>query len=122
MKHVWSLVIKFIIITAVLFIVLGMFYRVSFANIIWTSLILTLVSYLIGDLFVLPLGENLAATVADFGLAFLTIWMIGAFIFEPNVPVVGAAFVSSLVIAAGEWFFHQYMNKQVLAEPGEARS
>lgn len=53
---------------------------------------------------------------------FLTIWLIGAYFFDPYVPVVGAAFLSSLVIAVGEWFFHRYMNQQVLRDPQRAES
>lgn len=63
---------------------------------------------------------NMAATISDFALSFLTIWLIGAYFFDPYVPVVGAAFLSSLVIAVGEWFFHRYMNQQVLRDPQRA--
>ena len=103
---------------AVLLIILGLFYGVSFADILWTSLLLTVASYLIGDLFILPLSNNLTATLADLGLAFLGIWLIGSYMYPVDVPVVAAAFFSALIIMVGEWFFHRYMENQVL-EQGE---
>ena len=121
-KYVTSIIIKFVMIAAVLLVVLGLFYGVSFAHIVWTSLVLTAVAYVLGDLFVLPFGGNMAATISDFALSFLTIWLIGAYFYDPYVPVVGAAFFSSLVIAVGEWFFHRYMNQQVLRDPERAES
>lgn len=54
MKYVTSIMIKFVMIAAVLLVVLGLFYGVSFAHIVGTSLVLTAVAYALGDLFVLP--------------------------------------------------------------------
>lgn len=120
MEHARALIIKFVMIFAVLLIVLGLFYGVSFANIFWTSLILTVAAYLIGDLFILPMSNNITATLCDLGLAFLGIWLIGSYMYPVDVPVALAAIISALVIMAGEWFFHRYMENQVLEQGEEA--
>ena len=122
LEHVRSLIIKFIMMTVALFVVLSLFYGVSFINVLWTSLLLTIASYLLGDLLVLDLAGNWAATIADLGLAFLGIWLIGAYLYDPSVPAAGAAIISAIVIAVCEWFFHNYMNKQVLRDPETAES
>lgn len=101
--------------TAVLYLILGLFYGVSFGDILWTSVALTLAAYLIGDLIVLPAFGNLVATIADLGLAYFGIWIIGGMLYEEPIPLVSAAFLTAAVIAGGEWFFHRYMKNRVLA-------
>ncbi|MFD2922985.1 YndM family protein [Halobacillus naozhouensis] len=114
MKHIKALLIKFVMVTAVLWIVLGGFYDVSFADILTTSVLLTATAYLIGDLFILPKMGNTAATIADFGLALAGTWILGAFLFEAPVPLGTASLISAILIAVGEMFFHRYMEKNIL--------
>ena len=116
MEHVKALLIKFVMITAVLWIVLGGFYDVGFADILMISVLLTGVSYLAGDLFLLPRLENWSATFADLGLAFAGVWFLGNFLFEQNIQLGNAAIISALIIAVGEYFFHKYMANEVLTE------
>lgn len=117
MDHIKALLIKFIMCTAILWIVLGGFYGVSLFNILTVSVLLTGVSYVIGDLFVLSRFENWGATIADFGLTFFGIWVLGSFLFAPNIPLVTASFISALFISIGEVFFHRYMAIHVLERP-----
>ncbi|WP_077328381.1 YndM family protein [Virgibacillus siamensis] len=114
MDHVKALIIKFIMCTAVLWIVLGAFYGVGFGDILMLSVLLTAVSYIVGDLLLLPRFENWGATLVDLGLTFLGIWFLGPLLFEENIPLGTAAIFSAIVIAVGEYFFHKYMEKEVL--------
>jgi Protein of unknown function (DUF2512) len=114
MKFLSSLLIKFVMVTAVLWIVLGMF-GVSFGNILFTSVLLTVIS-LTGDILVLPRIGNVAATIADFGLALVLIWLVGSFIYEQPVRVGMAAFVSAIVIALGEFLYHKYLQNQFFTD------
>lgn len=118
MEHVKALLIKFIMITAVLWIVLSGFYDVAFADMLTISILLTGASYIIGDLFFLPRFENWGASLADLGMAFAGIWFVGSFLVEGTIDLGSAAIVSALIIAAGEFFFHKYMANEVLT--GEA--
>lgn len=111
MEHVKALIIKFIMCTAVLWVVLGLFFGVTFSAILTIAVILTVVSYLLGDLFILPRFENWGATLADFGLAFLGVWFLGYYL---NIPLFTAALFSGVIIAIGEYFFHKYVAKHVL--------
>ena len=113
MEHIKNLVIKFIMCTVMLLVVLGLFFGVSFTNILWTSVILTVVSYLLGDILILPKGGNLIATVSDLVLAFLAVWVVGMYLYDPDVNLIPASIVSAIVIAVGEWFFHNYVKKQI---------
>lgn len=102
-------------ITAVLFVILGLFYGVDFGDVLLISLILTGVSYL-GDVFVLPHTSNTVATFADLGLAFFIIWLVGRGIIEETIPLLLASVISAVVLAVGEMLFHMYMDKQIFDE------
>lgn len=99
-------------VTLVLWIVLGAFFNVSFGDILITSILLTGAAFLIGDLFILPKFGNPVATIADFGLALLGVWLLGALLFDPAISLGAAALLSAIVIAIGEFFFHMYLQKQ----------
>ncbi|MDC3423283.1 YndM family protein [Aquibacillus sp. 3ASR75-11] len=114
MEHVKALTIKFVMITAMLAIVLGLFYGVGFGDIVAIGLILTIAAYLIGDLLTLPALGNVSATLADFGLAFFGTWILGALFIEARIPLISASFISAIAIAVGEVFFHRYMKDHVL--------
>ena len=112
MKHMKNLAIKFISILAVLFIILGIFYDMSFGNVLSISVVLTLASYLIGDLLILRRTNNTMATISDFAIAFLVIWLMGE-----NLTYGDSLIMPALIAAAGialfETFFHKYVSRQI---------
>ncbi len=113
LEHVKALIIKFIMVTAILWVILGLFYGVDFGEIITISVILTPIAYVVGDLLILRYFNNMIATIADFGLSFLTIWFIGLAVINEPISIVGASLISALAIGVGEWFYHYYVNNQV---------
>lgn len=114
MKYIKAFLIKFIISTAILWVILGIFSDTSFNAILTTSLILTAISF-IGDIFILPNIGSFTAITADFALAFVTIWIIGEYLFYDAFGGI-AAFFSAVMIAIGEIFYHRYIKNQVLNE------
>src|SRR5690625_776731 len=99
MRYAIALLIKFIMSTALLSIILGGFYGISFANILTVSILLTGISFIIGDLYVLPRFENISAAVVDFGLSFIGVWLLGYLLFIQPINLGVEAFISSLFIA-----------------------
>jgi hypothetical protein len=118
MKHLRAIAIKFIASLAILYIILGAMYDMSFTNVFLISLVLGIASYIIGDLFLLPKTNNTIATIADFGLAFMIIWIVGE-----SLTYGDSLLIPSLISAAGiavfEYFFHKYVSSSVLEEGGE---
>ncbi|MBE3102676.1 MAG: DUF2512 family protein, partial [Bacilli bacterium] len=110
--NIRALLIKFVMVTAVLWIVLGGYYEVSFTNILITSVLLTGFSYAL-DVYVLPRVGNVFATITDFVVAWVGIWLVGSFLFSDLIPLGRASLISAAIITVGEMFFHQYMEKQV---------
>lgn len=123
MNHVIAFLIKFVMVAAVLLIILTWIFDVSFVDTLIISLALTAIAYLMGDLMIfLNAGKpedqktrNTIATICDFVLAFLVIWYIGHLLTDTTAEMVTPALLSAVVLAAGEWFFHLYMDQVVMA-------
>ncbi|EIM09808.1 DUF2512 family protein [Bacillus atrophaeus] len=119
MVHVKALAIKGIMTIIVLYLVLGLGFNFTFGDTLLMTLVLGVVSYLLGDLYVLPKWNNMIATVADFGLAFLVVWLMGMPLsmgLSPGMLALAALF-AAIVMAIGEYFFHFYMMSKELGKP-----
>jgi hypothetical protein len=112
MNHAKALLIKIIMTFAVLLLLLGSFARIG--DILIITLVLGAVSYLAGDLLILPKTSNLTASLSDLALSFFLIWGLGLLLFEQTNGITFAALFASVLIASGEWFFHSYMADRVL--------
>ncbi|MFC0271667.1 YndM family protein [Metabacillus herbersteinensis] len=123
MKHLWAMVIKFIACFALLFVILGIGFDLSFQNVLLITFILGAVSYVLGDLFILPRTNNTIATIADLGLAFVVIWFILANVSDNGASIFWASLIASVGVALFEYFFHKYMVTSVLNknEPTERK-
>lgn len=123
MKHIVALLIKYTAISAVLLMILGIFQGISIPRILFISLLITGVAYLIGDLFILPKYGNMVATIADFGLSFVGIWALTYLLKNINLTrnIGASAFFAALLISVAEIFFHIYMKKVVLHEDEDSR-
>lgn len=123
MNHIKALVMKFIMIAVILTLVLTWIFGANFSDTLVISLVLTIVAYALGDLAIFRQGNryehgkrNTTATISDFVLSFLVIWLMGEWIVEDTVNMAAAALVSAIVLALGEWFFHKYLDKRVFPE------
>jgi hypothetical protein len=113
-KHLWALIIKTIMVFAVLYVIQNWINAYPVGPTFALSLLLVGLSYLIGDLAILPMTNNIVASLADVGLNTLVIWLVGPFLMDQFVPF-STALSASVIIGIGEWFFHQYMAKSVLS-------
>ena len=88
----------------------------AFKWVLLVAILGTVVDYLVGDLFILPQVGNLIASAINGVLAaliaFLASMAIPAFITR-TFPLV----VFGVLIAVGEYFFHQYLLKTEEVEP-----
>ncbi|MGE8203926.1 YndM family protein [Heyndrickxia sp. NPDC080065] len=120
MKHIKAMTIKFVANLIVLFIILGMLFGFSFTNIVFISLVLSVISYLVGDIWVLPKTNNTVATISDFALSFIVIWFLTAALTYANLT---SLFISSVVSAGGvsivEFFFHKYISTYTFKHESE---
>ncbi|MGM8216373.1 YndM family protein [Bacillaceae bacterium W0354] len=109
MNHLKSIVVKFVACLALLYLILGIGYDFSFLTVFWFTVVLGTVSYIIGDLLILPRTNNTIATFSDFVLAFVLLYyLINAAQVEP-FNVFTAALITSIGVAVFEFFFHKYI-------------
>ncbi|MDN4491933.1 YndM family protein [Ureibacillus aquaedulcis] len=114
MQYTKAFLVKLAMTIVVLWIVLGLFYGVSFGNILLISAILTIIAF-VGDVFLLPKVGNFIAATSDLFLAFFVIWGLGTWLFgNENTAVFAAAFLSALFIGVGEMFYHRYFRDHVM--------
>jgi Protein of unknown function (DUF2512) len=117
MKHIKPLAIKFISSLVLLSVILGLFFDMSFGNIFLITLVLGVVSYVIGDLFILRRTNNIIATLADLGLAFLVIRFMGdALAYGDDGDMFTMSLIAAIGVALFEYAFHKYVANRVLNE------
>jgi len=96
---------------AILWVILGGFYGIGFGHIFLLNIMITGVSFILGDLYVLPKFENWGATIADFLLVLAIVWLYGNYIIPQLFPVLSVATLSALLIGVGEYFIHKYIDR-----------
>lgn len=79
---------------------------------LFISIILGISAYLIGDLLILSRTNNTIATAADFGMAFVIIYLMTDGLTVGGNPF-AAALVSAVVVAIAEVIFHKYVAKKL---------
>lgn len=108
MKNLTNLMIKAILVLAVLFILVPIFGRSTWTQTIITGLVLVILSYVAGDMWILPKYGNLVAVLADLGLGVLVVWLMARALPQFIITMAGV-WTIAIVLAAGEWFFHLYL-------------
>ncbi|RYL87583.1 DUF2512 family protein [Sporolactobacillus sp. THM7-4] len=108
MEHIKALLIKFIATLILLYIVLGLGYHASFGDIFLTALVLGVIAYIIGDLLILPNSSNTVATVSDFVIALIIVWLMIGTMTGINAPFV-ASLISAILVGIFEYMFHKYL-------------
>jgi uncharacterized membrane protein YcaP (DUF421 family) len=108
MKNLTNLIIKTAMAWLLLALLIPLFGRSTWGQTLITGLVLVVIGYVLGDLWILPKFGNMAAVVADFGIYALGIWAMTEALPQFTLRTSGY-WVIALAITAGEWFFHQYL-------------
>lgn len=108
MQHVKPIFLKFLIYSILITLVL-LFYGYSIPLLLVLSAILALVTYILGDMVVLPLKGNWIATLVDVATVFLgvLIWTVPTYGFY--FSVIGGALFVAFIVGVCEWFIHIYI-------------
>lgn len=110
-KLLTAIGIKFVASLVLLYVILGAMGGLSFGNVLLITIILGLVSYMVGDMLILTKTNNMTATIADLGLAFVVIWPLAAGFSDQGV--VGTAIIAAIGVAVFEFFFHEFLLRKV---------
>lgn len=118
MKHITVLLVKFISCIIAFAIGLDLFFDATLTDILSFSLFVTVVSYMLGDRIVLPHWGNAAATVVDFLLVYLSVWIFGSVLLDNYVQIGWGSILSALIIGAVEVFVHARLLDRISPERG----
>ncbi len=110
MKHISALVVKFLMTAFILEIALLLLSNLSFGQILFLSLITTIISYMVGDMALLPATNNAVATIADMVLNTIIIYLFN-FVWNINEITFITALVSGIILGVGEYFFHKIIDR-----------
>lgn|SRR5699024_6406285 len=121
MVYLKTLGIKALAIGITVFSLFGIFYNADVMNLFWISLLTTGLAFLIGDLFVLRRFGNVTASIADFPLAFLSIWLLGSLFIEASIPIATTSLMAAFFITCCEPFIHTYMIENLEEDAFEER-
>lgn len=125
-NHAKALSIKTPLVAIVFLLVLTAGFEVNWYNALWISLVITVVSYFLGDYTILPRFGNKIATVADFGLVFLMTWLlletllVGTLNDDHTGSLVVASLITAVIISICEYVFHKWLLHQ--QDHGDHRS
>ncbi|NPV93370.1 MAG: DUF2512 family protein [Firmicutes bacterium] len=115
-KTTAALLVKLAMTLSITAITLGAIDKVPGAWQLVIAVLGTAVNYLLGDLVILPVSDNLMASVTDGLMAALLAYLV-----DLLVPAFTASFMVlvafTMLIAFGEYFFHQYLLKSEKVAP-----
>lgn len=112
MDHLKILGMKFIAISISVLSIFGIFNYAGINNLIVISLLTTGISYLLGDMIILRMFGIVTASIADFGLAFLSYWMLGNLFIAGDGQILLASLAAAFFTTCVEVFIHAYILDQ----------
>ncbi|MFS0752344.1 YndM family protein [Oceanobacillus sp. 1P07AA] len=121
MKHLKAIGIKFVIIATILLSIVSIFEFLSVTEMIVMSAILTLATYVIGDLWILPKMGYVAAAIGDLIFAYASVWLLLYTFLGTTFPIATASVYISIIISLTESVFHIYMKEKILEEKDNTR-
>jgi hypothetical protein len=118
MHHIKPIVVKFLIYSILIAFVL-LFYGFSIPSLLMLSFLLAIVTYFLGDVFVLPLKGNWFATLTDGVTVFIgvLIWIVPTY--GLYFSAIGGALFVAFIVGVCEWFIHIYIIGRVDREDRE---
>jgi hypothetical protein len=116
MKHTIILLLKFVSCYLAFSIGLDLFFNADSIEIATFSLLLTIVSYLVGDRILLSRIGNGNTLVADFFLAYVSVWIFGPTVLNSYLQIAWGSIISAFIITGAEALIHMYILKSLRIE------
>lgn len=98
--------LKFTAVFITVLALFGLYANATVGKMLWISFLTTLVTYVIGDLFLLGRFGNVVATAADFILTFLLFVILGYQYIGANFPFVTVSILAAFFVACMEPLVH----------------
>lgn len=112
-RHLLALGIKFILVSVVILSLYGIFYQLTFSQLLLMSVLITGISYGVGDLLIYPRLGNLWATIIDSFMYFSAAWLLSFSLVGVQMPITLVALATTYFLTIAEPLFHTYMKERV---------
>jgi hypothetical protein len=116
MKHIPVLLLKFLTSLIIFTIALDLFFEASIADILSFSVVLTVMSYLIGDRMLLPRVGKTNAIIGDFFLAYFIVWIFGSTLLHSYLQIAWGSIITASLVAFSEVFIHRFIETRDLVK------
>jgi hypothetical protein len=111
MNHFMVLLLKFITCLVAFAVGLDLFFDATIVDIVSFSILVTIVSYVIGDRIILMRLGNSNALAIDFFLIYTMVWIFGSVLLESYVQIGWGSLLSAFLITGVEVIVHRILLK-----------
>lgn len=122
MNHITILLIKFVSCMIAFAIGLDFFFDATIVDIFSFSLFITIASYMLGDLIVLPRAGNTAAIMVDFLFTYMSVWIFGSVLLDNYMQIAWGSILSAIVVTVAEVFVHRYLLSRISTQQTSKRN
>ncbi|MFA9559491.1 YndM family protein [Evansella sp. AB-rgal1] len=113
MEHIKVLLLKFVASFFIFWISFDLFFDATFVDIVSFSLLVTIITYVIGDRMLLPRIGKRESVVVDFFLTYIVVWVFGGIVLDSYLLIAWGSIISATLLAGSEVFVHSYILKNV---------
>ncbi|OIK13273.1 hypothetical protein BIV60_14390 [Bacillus sp. MUM 116] len=107
-----TIIVKFVTCLVAYAVALDLFFDATWVDIVWFSVMMTIVSYL-GDRILLSKIGNKNTLIADFILAYMVVWIFGSVLLDNYMQIAWGSLISAIIITAGEYFVHRLLHRSI---------
>ncbi|WP_394138128.1 YndM family protein [Cytobacillus oceanisediminis] len=122
MNNTMILLIKFVSSVIAFAIALDLFFDAAFTDIVSFSLLVTIMSYMLGDRIILPRLGNRNALIADFFLVYAAVWVFGSVLLNSYLQIAWGSVIAAGIITLSEVFVHRYLLNRMEVSQVKKRS
>jgi hypothetical protein len=103
------ILLKFIACIIIFTIAFDLFFEAGISEVLSFSILVTLVSYFIGDKIILPRVGNRAAVVIDFFTVYAIVWIFGNILLHSYEQIAWGSIMAATFIGISEVFVHLFL-------------
>ncbi|MDZ5471546.1 YndM family protein [Bacillus sp. 31A1R] len=112
MNNMMILLIKFVAAFLAFAIAFDLFFDATFVDILSFSILITVVSYFVGDRLILPRIGNVKAAIVDFFMTYTLVWIFGSILLHSYLQIAWGSIISATLIAGGEVLIHNFIQNR----------
>ncbi|MGI8385036.1 YndM family protein [Robertmurraya sp. P23] len=103
------ILLKFVACIIIFTIAFDLFFEAGISEVLSFSILVTIVSYFIGDKIILPRVGNRAAVVIDFFTVYAIVWIFGNVLLHSYEQIAWGSIIAATFIGISEVFVHLFL-------------